>query len=733
MDEKIRLGEQWYILATSSPADERRRVLKHNETFALFDRFGDIKSIGLGEEGIYHDDTCFLSHLELRLGGVRPMFLNSTVKDDNGLFVIELMNPDLHPDGRDAIPKGILHVFRAKLLWNNACYEHVRVVNFGLEPVEAELDLEFACDYKDIFEVRGFERERRGSDLPPQCGRDELVLGYRGLDGAVCKTHIRFDPPPQKLDAGHARFRVGLEPKAEMHFYFTIGCEKRGGKTANGKPEEDFDFELTDYFTAFTQLNDSVRERLAQTSRIATSDPLFNRWLDRSASDLVMLTTSRKEGDYPYAGLPWYSTTFGRDGILTAWEVLWLEPSQAKGVLGFLAATQATEHDPVRDAEPGKILHEARRGELAALDEIPFRRYYGTVDATPLFIGLAGAYYERTGDLHFIRSIWPNIKAALRWIDESGDRDGDGFVEYARYTDKGLAQQGWKDSHDSVFHADGRLAEAPIALCEVQGYVYQARLAAAKLARLLGEGEAFAAGQEDAAARLKKHFNEAFWCEEIGSYALALDGGKEQCKVRSSNAGHALWTRIATPERAARVADQLLSSDFFCGWGIRTIAASEVRYNPMAYHNGSVWPHDNALIAAGMAHYGFTDRALMVFRGLREVSLYMDQHRMPELFCGFEQRPDEGPTLYPVACSPQAWAAASVFYLLQACLGLQFDPRRPEIRFRNPQLPPFLQTVEIKDLAIGGATIDLILERYPNNVGINIVRKEGEVRVVTTA
>lgn len=733
MVEKIRLGEQWYILATASPADERRRVLKHNETFALFDRFGDIQSIGLGEEGLYHDDTCFLSHLELQLGGVRPMFLNSTVKDDNGLFVIELMNPDLHPAGRDAIPKGTVHVFRAKLLWNNACYEHVRIVNFGLDQVETQLDLQFACDYKDIFEVRGFDRDRRGTDLPPKCGSDELVLGYRGLDGAVRRTHIRFEPAPDKLDAGHAQFSITLAPKAEMHFYFTVGCEKEGGSTANGKAEDSFAFEPADYFSAFTQLNNSVRERLAQTSHITTSDPLFNRWLDRSAADLVMLTTSRKEGDYPYAGLPWYSTTFGRDGILTAWEVLWLEPSQAKGVLGFLAATQATEQDPVRDAEPGKILHEARRGELAALDEIPFRRYYGTIDATPLFVGLAGAYYERTGDLDFIRRIWPNIRAAVRWIDESGDRDGDGFVEYARYTEKGLAQQGWKDSHDSVFHADGRLAEAPIALCEVQGYVYQARLAAARLARLLGEDDGFAAAQEEAAARLKKHFNEAFWCEEIGTYALALDGRKEQCRVRSSNAGHALWTGIATSERAARVTEQLLSTDFFCGWGIRTIAAKEARYNPMAYHNGSVWPHDNALIAAGMANYGFTERALMVFRGLREVSLFMDQHRMPELFCGFEQRPDEGPTLYPVACSPQAWAAASVFYLLQACLGLSFDPHEHEISFRNPQLPPFLQTVEIKGLAIGSATVDLILERYPNNVGINIVRKEGDVRVVTTA
>ncbi|HEY0845083.1 MAG TPA: amylo-alpha-1,6-glucosidase [Noviherbaspirillum sp.] len=722
MVEKIQLGEQWYILATASPADERRRVLKHDDIFAMFDRFGDIQSIGLGEEGIYHGDTCFLSHQELLIEGIRPMFLNSTVKDDNGLFIIELMNPDLYPDGGRHIPKGELHVFRAKLLWGNACYEHIRVANFGLEPIETTLSMEFGADFKDIFEVRGYKRQQHGEMLPPSLGDRELVLGYRGRDRQVRRTRIVCEPVPQKLTAERADFRLALPPKGEAHVYITIGCE----------PDAEERYELTDYFSAFTQVNDAVRTRLNKRCKVVTSDPLFNGWLDRSTADLVMMTTTLKEGDYPYAGLPWYSTTFGRDGILTAREYLWIDPGLAKGVLAFLAAHQATEHDPVRDAEPGKILHEARKGELALLNEIPFRHYYGTVDATPLFIGLAGAYYERTGDLEFIRSIWDNILRALHWIDHFGDRDGDGFVEYARYSETGLAQQGWKDSHDSVFHRDGQLADAPIALCEVQGYVYEAKLRAAQLAALLGD-QLLAASLTEEAAKLKKHFNEAFWCEEIGTFALALDGAKRQCAVPSSNAGHTLWSGIATPAYAARVADQLLNPDFFCGWGIRTIPAKEARYNPMAYHNGSVWPHDNAIIAEGMARYGFTGKAMAVFSGLREASLYMDQSRMPELFCGFEKRPDEGPTLYPVACSPQAWAAASVFSLLQACLGLSFDPHKPEIRFRNPQLPPFLETVEIRDLEVNGASVDLLLQRYPNNVGVNIIRKTGNVEVVAVA
>jgi glycogen debranching enzyme len=632
------------------------------------------------------------------------------------------MNPDLHPDGRDAIAKGVLHMFRAKLLRDNACYEHVRVANFGLERIRTTLSLLFAADYKDIFEVRGFQRAQRGSDLAPQITDAEVVLGYRGCDAVLRKTRIAFDPAPQSLGADRAEFDIDLAPKEEAHFYFTIGYEE-GEQPAPPR---------CDYLDAYRRCDEEIRTHLRERCRISSSDPLFNSWVDRSNADLVMLTTSLAQGEYPYAGLPWYSTTFGRDGILTAWEYLWIDPSLARGVLAFLAATQADAHDPARDAEPGKILHEARKGELAQLGEIPFRRYYGTVDATPLFIGLAGAYHQRTGDTEFIRSIWSNILDALNWIDEYGDRDGDGFVEYARYTESGLSQQGWKDSHDSIFHADGRLAAAPIALCEVQGYVYDAKLHAARLARLLGEHE-LARKLEIAALTLKQRFNQRFWCPEIGMYALALDGEKRQCAVGSSNAGHALWSGIATEEHAQQVAERLLSPDFFCGWGVRTIRAQEARYNPMAYHNGSVWPHDNALIAAGMARYGMTDKALQIFDGLRAVSLYMDQHRMPELFCGFEKRPDEGPTLYPVACSPQAWAAATVFYLLQACLGISFDPAQCRVSFQNPRLPAFLDSVSVGELAVGNSTVDLQLQRYPNNVGINIVRKNGNVNVVNMA
>ena len=721
MADKVQFGEDWYILASTATSYDRRRVLKHNDTFAMFNRFGDVQSLGfLGEEGIYQGDTRFLSQLELLIEGVRPMYLNSTIKDDNGLFISELMNPDLVRENGASIPKGTLHLFRAKLVWNNACYEHLRIVNFGLDSICTTLELQFDADYRDIFEIRGYTSVDRGKRLQTQILESELTLGYLGLDGKSRRTKLRFDPAPQRLSENLAEFLLDLPAKSEAHIYVTIGCETEARS-----------FEQIDYFAAYQRLNLALAPHSASRCKIVTSDPLFNRWLDRSTADLVMLTTSLAGGDYPYAGVPWFAAPFGRDGILTAWQYLWMDPGLAKGVLAFLAATQATEIDPKRDAEPGKILHEARSGELAERDEIPFRQYYGTVDATPLFVALAGAYYDRTGDLDFVRAIWPNIKAAIGWINDYGDYDQDGFVEYARHTERGLVQQGWKDSDDSVFYQDGRLAEAPIAICEVQGYVYHAKRHAARLATLFGES-AYADELEQSAAALQQHFNERFWCEEIGSYALALDGHKQQCAVASSNAGHALWSGIATPEKAARVADALLSEDCFCGWGIRTIGKSALRYNPMSYHNGSIWPHDNAIIAAGMARYGFTGKAIQIFNAMHEVSLHMDQHRMPELFCGFEKRPDEGPTLYPVACSPQAWAAASVFYLLQACLGLTFDPQAKQLHFKNPQLPSFLDRVEIKNLGLGDATADLILERYPNNVGINVINKKGDLTVVVT-
>ncbi|MGZ5847391.1 MAG: amylo-alpha-1,6-glucosidase, partial [Ramlibacter sp.] len=703
----------WYVAASAARADESPHVLKHGESFLVADRHGDVDGTGLGEEGLYHEDTRYLSECMLTVDGLRPMFLGSNVKDDNSVLVAEFMNPDLQLSG---VVKGTLHIFRAKLLWQHSCYEHVRVTNHGEQRARLRLALSFAADFVDLFEVRGMTRARRGERQAAQVSADEVVFPYKGLDGVARRTVVHFDPVPDVLTAHSGAWDVELAPGAEFHVYCAIGCER-------GEPAPR---QRLHYDQAYRANADERDAAVQKGCSVVTSNPQVNLWLRRSVSDVAMLSTQLPTGPFPYAGVPWYSTTFGRDGIITARELLWIDPTPARGVLGFLAQMQARGADPSRDAEEGKILHEARKCEMAATREVPFGRYYGSVDATPLFVGLAGAYWRRTGDLAYVAGLWPHLLAALRWIDNNANSDG--FVTYARRSSDGLIQQGWKDSHDSVFHADGRMADTPIALCEVQGYVYEARLQAADLARALGDAT-LAARLLAQAESLREAFQAKFWSEKLGLYAIALDGEGRRCEVATSNAGHAMWSGIAAPEHAARMAERFLEPDFYSGWGIRTVAQGQARYNPMSYHNGSIWPHDNALIAAGMARYGHTLAALRVFSGLFDASVHFSQHRLPELFCGFARRESEGPTLYPVACSPQAWAAAGVFALLQACLGLQLDAQRGEIALHAPRLPEFIDSMEIRRLGVGPHTADLRLQRYGKHVGVDVARKQGDLDV----
>jgi len=720
MNESIRVGDEWYIAAPVARADAAPQVIKNGDTFGLFDRFGDIHSWATGEQGLYHHDTRFLSHLRLTIGGARPMYLGSNVKEGNNLLVVDLMNPDLLQDGRLVVSKGEIHVFRAKLLWDQTCHEHIRLSHHGMAPVTLELALEFDADFVDLFEVRGTTRERCGVRLAPQTDHHERVFRYRGLDDAPRATRVQMQPTPTAWTERGVRYTIELEPGQEVHLHCSVICDTQAEASAAGLPP--------DYETAYRRNTlEHTRERDKQC-RLRSSNPLLNAWLERSASDLAMLTTTLPSGPYPYAGVPWYSTTFGRDGLITAREMLWVDPALARGVLAFLASTQATDEDAARDAEPGKILHEARQCEMARTGEVPFHRYYGTIDATPLFVALAGAYYRRTGDLEFVRGIWPQISAALHWIDRYGDRDGDGFVEYSRRSETGLVQQGWKDSHDSVFHADGTLAVGPIALCEVQAYVYEAKLQAAELARVLDQPH-LAADLLEQARSLKALFQRAFWCEEIGTYAIALDGEKRQCKVAASNAGHALWSGIASSEHAQRMARRFFEADFFTGWGIRTVASGQPRYNPMSYHNGSIWPHDNALIAIGLARYGHTDAAIILLEALFEASVHFPQHRLPELFCGFPRREGEGPTVYPVACAPQAWAAAAPFAMIQACLGLEFDGIQRDLTLRSPRLPQSIDWLEVSRLHVGDTSTELLLKRHQHSVGVEVLRKQAGLTV----
>jgi glycogen debranching enzyme len=709
--------EAQFAIAATGPASRPRRTLKHNDTFAVFDSHGDIGATTGGSDGLFDRDTRYVSHLELLIDGTQPLLLGSSIRDDNLNLHVDLTNPDIYVDERIVLPKDTIHIARAIYLHEGALHERIAVSNHGAQPVAITLSLAFASDFADIFEVRGMSRPRRGRSWAEVADDSNAGLHYRGLDGVARETALAFEPAPTQLMQCMASYALELDPGERCTILVSVATRGR-----ISRPTQTF----------FKGLIVRHRELMAATRGVAsveTSNKVLNEILCRSMADLYMLVTATPEGPYPYAGIPWYSTTFGRDGIIAALQMLWADPSLAEGVLRRLAAYQSRIEDPGTDASPGKILHEMRGGEMANLGEVPFGLYYGSVDATPLFVVLAGRYAQRTGDWALIRELWPAIERALAWIDGPADLDGDGFVEYCRGAECGLENQGWKDSHDAVFHADGRLATGPIALVEVQAYVWAAKRLAASCARRL-EMDGRAAELDSQAEELRRRFEEAFWCEEIGTYALALDGAKAPCKVRTSNAGHALYAGIAKPDRARRVASGLLEPSFYSGWGIRTVAQGEARYNPMSYHNGSIWPHDNAIIAQGFARYGHKRGIVAVFEDLVRAATYMDLRRIPELYCGFRRRAGRGPTLYPTACSPQAWASGALFAVLPAMLGLEFDSAARQIRLVNPIVPAAAGDIVVRNLSIGGARADFALRHDTRtSVSLEVLHIAGDVQI----
>ncbi|MBD0270791.1 MAG: amylo-alpha-1,6-glucosidase [Acetobacteraceae bacterium] len=730
-DSAAESGVDAHAITTNISLHEMRpRMLKRDDTFAVLDRNGDAMPAPGGPEGLYHRDTRHLSRLELRLAGEKPLLLSSSVSDDGAVLTCDLTNPDIAGDGRRPdIEHDQVHLRRSKFLRNGTCYERITVRSYASEPLALDVELRFGADFADLFEVRGERRPRRGAQHRPETTADTVTLSYTGLDGKRRGTRLRFDPAPARVSGDRAAFDLALAPGERTTILIETHCEAEGA-AGEGVPLQPA---RAAFLRALWEDSRARRHAMGRAASVNTSDTGFDEMIGRSVADLTMLTTQTPEGPYPYAGVPWFSTVFGRDALVTAWLVLWLDPAIALGVLRHLAAMQATATDHAADSEPGKILHEVRNGEMAELGEVPFRRYYGSVDSTPLFVALAGAWLDRTGEAEALRPLWPNIEAALRWIETHGDRDGDGFVEYGRMTEAGLANQGWKDSWDSVMHADGTLAKGPIALCEVQAYAHAAYIAGARIARALGLPHQRADALERKAKALRERFEAAFWCEDIGTYALALDGAKRPCRVRSSNAGHVLLGGIAAPERAAAVAKQLLSGAFHSGWGIRTLAVTEARYNPMSYHNGSVWPHDNALIGLGLARYGHYAAAARVLEGMAAAAGKLDLRRLPELFCGFPRRGGQGPTAYPVACAPQAWAAAAPIGLLGACLGLSFDPAERIVRLERSVLPNGLDRVMLRGLSLGGARIDLNLRRAADSVAMSVSGRNGDIGAVLVA
>src|SRR3984893_7893149 len=585
------VSEAPFYIPMTGPASRPRRSLKHDDTFIVLDSHGDIGASAGGPDGLFNADTRYLARLELVLDEVQPLLLGSNMRDDNSALTVDLTNPDVYRNGRIVLQKDMLHIVRTIFLWRGSAYQRIGLQNHGDRPASFDLTLLFDNDFADLFEVRGEKRPRRGIGSSKLLGPADVLFEYYGVDGKSRSTALHFDPRPTRLSGNAATYHLDLAPHQVRSLVVAASCNK----PASFKPAP--------FFRGLLAHRREMRRSTAGAASIETSNNIFNEVLCQSMADLNILMTDTPQGRYPYAGIPWYSTTFGRDGIITALQMLWIDPRVARGVLRRLALHQAKEIDLLSDAEPGKILHEMRGGEMAALREVPFAQYYGSVDATPLFVLLAGRYVERTGDDETLAELWPAIEAALRWIDGAGDPDRDGFVEYQRASEQGLANQGWKDSYDAIFHADGRVGESSIALAEVQGYVFAGKRLAARCASRLGKID-MAHRLEAEAKLLAKRFEEAFWCEELGTYALALDGAKEPGKVRTSNAGQLLFSGIVHKDRARLVAADLMRPHFFSGWGIRTVALGEARYNPMSYHNGSIWPHDNALIALGFARYG---------------------------------------------------------------------------------------------------------------------------------
>lgn len=706
---------KYHIPGESMNYDDRVKVLNHYDTFAILDRWGDVHPHGKRVQGIYHQGMRFLSRSELRLNGKRPLILSSTIKEENDILSVDLTNPDLEDC---QLLENSLHISRNIFLRNGVYYEELNVGNYGSQDCTLNISIAFGADYKDLFEIRGIRREALVSKAELKTTSNTIQFKYEGLDKLKRKTEIVFSEMDEPLiENNNVVFNISLKQQQNRKIYYSVLFDTEEQFISTERQHNAMDFK-----DAKGLVQEDLIKSKALFPEVFTSNEQFNHWINRSRADLLSLLTQTPYGKYPYAGVPWYNTAFGRDGLITAMEVLWVAPEISRDVLRFLSQMQATEIIAAKDSEPGKILHETRTGEMANTEEVPFKEYYGTIDATPLYIMLAGMYYERTGNLEFIRSIWTNIKAALNWINSYGDIDGDGFVEYKHKSENGLTNQGWKDSHDSIMHADGRLCEPPIALAEVQGYVYGARKYAAALAEVMGEQDLADQLQQEAEA-LKINFNKAFWNDELKSYVLALDGNKQPCKVISSNPGHCLFTGIVDDEKAKYLVKSLMSAKMFSGWGIRTLSEGEVRYNPMSYHNGSIWPHDNAVIAYGFAKYDFEKEVLRVMQALFDASLFIELQRLPELYCGFDRRAHEGPTSYPVACSPQAWSVAAVFMLLQSCLRIEINALNKQIIFNKPELPEYLEKVVVSNLRLPDGVCHFELYRHKYDVGFNLLRK----------
>jgi len=712
------VGGRALELATSGETEPL--VLARGNLFCVTNRRGDIAPAGARDLGLFCDDTRHLSYLELFVAGGPPLVLSA---DTSGAFAsqIDLTLTDSHFGGFLQDPQNFLHIRRKQLL-DGALVEQVVLTNHLRRPVDLWLELRLAADFADVFEVRGARRKRRGALKPPQYAGDQLLFSYLGLDGELYRTTVRLSPEPRRLGPTGPFYELKLLPgEATM---LQIVVEPGRGDTqprwATGRDaDEPFDRRLC-------RAAGEHRAFLDRCAGVGGNNVLFNDMIRRSLEDIDALRVSVDGRPMLGAGIPWFAAPFGRDAIITALELLSVAPDLAKETLLALAHHQGRDHDPWREEEPGKIMHELRRGELARAGEVPHSPYYGTVDATPLWLVLLGETWRWLGDRALLERLLPTAEAALAWIQRRMEAGG-GFVRYMRTHERGLENQGWKDSRDGVSFPDGTIAAPPIALVEVQGYVVGALEAMATVVRVLGDPERAARLEADA-ARLREAIHQAFWVPETGFYALALDGNDRRVPTLTSNPGHLLFTRAVEGGAAERIVDVLMSDEMFSGFGVRTLGRGQAVYNPLSYHNGSVWPHDNALVALGAARYGRVDAAQRIVEGLYHASLHFRRHRLPELFCGMGRGEGDFLVHYPVSCSPQAWASGAALLLLQAVLGLQPDAPGRTLAITNPMLPPFLDRLELERVRVGESLVTLRFERPSSTdarTHASVVRCEG--------
>jgi glycogen debranching enzyme len=706
--------------AVPTEAREELLALKSGAVFVCARPDGDVRAGPVSGEGLYASDTRHLSELRLTLGGVAPVLLSSTMESGHHA-VINATNPQLRDGRRAHVPQDTLNV-RRTLLVSDRLHYRVRVRNFQARAISTTVELSFGADFADVFEVRGVGRRTSGEVQAPAFDGDSVRLAYVAADGERRETLVSMSPLPAAValerERAVARWDIELGPRDVVELLITV---EPGGLPAG--------VEQT-LAQAAARLDAEHRAWVGACARITTDNELFDRLIDASVRDLrALMTPIEGGGELPAAGIPWYVAPFGRDSLLASCEALMINPQVARSTLLALAGLQAETDDAWRDAEPGKILHELRAGELARTGQIPHTPYYGTVDATPLFLMVAGGYYRWTHDVATMERLEPALDRALRWIDEWGDRDGDGFVEYEHRSPAGLANHGWKDSGDAIVHADGSLAQGPVALVEVQGYVYEAKLRTAEVYEALGD-PARAAGLRAQAAELRAAFNDAFWDPDEGFLVLALDGAKAQVRSVTSNPGHCLYCGIVDEDKAALVAERLMAPDMFSGFGIRTLSSGSKAYNPMSYHNGSVWPHDNAIAAAGLKRYGVDAATARIATGLFDVAAGRRDFRLPELFCGFGREESRAIVAYPVACIPQAWAATAPFMLLQALLGISASAPDRRLTVDRPCLPDWLDGVEIHGLPVGASQVSLAFRRNAGgSTGFSLLEHQGDVQV----